>query len=68
MKVKNLLPILFNSEQVRICEADEGVYWSGCAYSIPKKYYNYTINIVCSFPYEYSDSCIDIFIKQKGVK
>lgn len=63
MKVKNLLPILFNSEQVRICKADEGVYWSGYACSIPKKYYNYSINIVCSFPYEYSDSCIDIFIK-----
>ena len=68
MKVKNLLPILFNSEWVRICEADEGVYWSGYVKSIPKKYYNYTINKLSSFPYEYSDSCMDIFIKQKGVK
>lgn len=63
MKVKNLLPILFNSERVRICKPDEGVYWSGCAYSIPNKWYNYTIDKVCSFACDYSDSCIDIFIK-----
>ena len=63
MKVKHLLPTLFNSERVRICKADEGVYWSGYACSVPQKCYNYTINKVCSFPYEHSDSCIDIFIK-----
>lgn len=63
MKVKDLLPTLFTNEWVRICKADEGVYWSGCAYSIPKRYYNYTINKVRSFPHEYSDSCIDIFIR-----
>jgi hypothetical protein len=38
MKVKKL----FNSEWVRICKADEGVYWSGYAYSILKN----VINIV----------------------
>ena len=63
MKVKNLLPILFNSEWVRICEPDKGVYWSGYAYSMPKKCYKYTISKVCSFPHEHSGSCVDIFIK-----
>ena len=63
MKVKNLLPTLFNTEPVRICKADEGVYWSGYACSIPKKCYNYTIDKLCSFTYDYSDACIDIYIK-----
>lgn len=65
MKVKKLLPILFNVEKVRICMPNADVEWSGYAYSIPKKYYNYNIEKVCSFPCEYSNSCTYIFIKQK---
>nr|DAK43157.1 MAG TPA: hypothetical protein [Caudoviricetes sp.] len=63
MKVKNLLPILFNVEKVRIYMADADVDLCGYAYSIPKKYYNYKIDKVCSFSCEYSDSCTYIFIK-----
>lgn len=63
MKVKKLLPILFNVEKVRICMADANVVWSGYAHSIPKKYYNYDIDNVCSLPCEYSNSCTYIFIK-----
>lgn len=63
MKVKKLLSILFNVEKVRICMADANVVWCGYAYLIPKKYYNYNIDKVCSFPCEYSNSCIYIFIK-----
>ena len=63
MKVKQLLPILFNTEEVRICKADERVEWYGYACSIPKKYYNVNIDKVCSFPIEYSNSCTYIFIK-----
>ena len=63
MKVKKLLPILFNVEKVRICMADANVEWSGYAHSIPKKYYNCNIDKVCSFPCEYSNSCTYIFIK-----
>lgn len=36
MKVKKLLPILFNVEKVRICMANADVEWCGYAYSIPK--------------------------------
>lgn len=63
MKVKQLLPILFNIEEVRICEADKTTEWSGQAFSIPKKYYNANIDKICSFPIEYSNSCTYIFIK-----
>lgn len=63
MKVKKLLPILFNVEHVRIYMANGDVEWCGYAYSIPKKYYNYNIDKVCSFPHEYSNSCTCIFIK-----
>lgn len=63
MKVKKLLPILFNVERVRICMADANVVWGGYAYSIPKKYYNYDIDKVCSFPCGDSNSCTYIFIK-----
>lgn len=63
MKVNQILPILFNIEQVRIYKADEDVEWIGCAFSIPEKYYNDTIDKVCSFPTEHSNSCIYIFIK-----
>lgn len=63
MKVKHLIPILFNVEEVRICEADKEVEWSGYAFSIPEKYYNATIDKVCSFPVGQSDSCTYIFIK-----
>lgn len=63
MKVKKLLPILFNVEEVRIFMADAEAVWSGYAYSIPKKYYNYDIHKVCSFPCGYTNSCTYIFIK-----
>lgn len=63
MKVKQLLPILFNIEEVRIYKADDSVDWCGQACSIPKKYYNDNIDKVCSFPIEYSNSCTYIFIK-----
>lgn len=63
MKVKQLLPVLFNIEEVRICKADESVDWSGYAWSIPKKYYNAIIDRVCSFPTDHSDSCTYIIIK-----
>lgn len=63
MKVKQLLPILFNIEHVRIFNADEDDEWCGYAFSIPEKYYNYNIDKVCSFPTDYSGSCTDIFIK-----
>lgn len=36
MKVKQLLPILFNIEEVRICDNDT-LYWSGHAFNIPEK-------------------------------
>lgn len=61
MKDKQLLPILFNIEQVRIYNADEDDAWCGYAFSIHQKYYN--IDKVCSFPCEDSDSCTYIFIK-----
>lgn len=32
MKVKQLLPILFNNEEVRICKDDDSVDWSGHAF------------------------------------
>lgn len=63
MKVKNLLPLLFNVERVRICKADEAVEWCGYACSIPPKYYNDNIDKVCSFPDGSNDSCTYIFIK-----
>lgn len=63
MKVKKLLSILFNVEKVRICMDDANVVWSGYAYSIPKKYYNYHIDKVCSFPCDCLNSCTYIFIK-----
>lgn len=63
MTVKQILPILFNIEQVRIYKADEDVEWCGYAFSIPEKYYNDNIDRVCSFPVDYSDSCTYIFIK-----
>lgn len=64
MKVKKLLPILFNVEEVRICMPVGGdVEWSGYAHAIPKKYYNYDIDKVCSFPCGYSNSCTYIFTK-----
>lgn len=63
MKVKNLLPILFNIEWMRICKADGVVEWCGYAFSIPQKYYNDNIDKVCSFPDEYQESCTYIFIK-----
>lgn len=63
MKVKQLLPILFNIEKVRIYNPDEDDEWSGYTFSIPEKYYNYNIDRVCSFPIDYSDSCTYIFIK-----
>lgn len=63
MKVKQILPILFNIEKVRIYKADEDDEWSGYAFSIPEKYYNDNIDRVCSFPIDYSDSCTYIFIK-----
>lgn len=63
MKVKQLLPILFNIEQVRICKVDKAVEWSGLAFYIPEKYYNYEIDKICSFPFENSDTCTYIFIK-----
>ena len=68
MKVKQLLPILFNIEKVRICNPDEDTEWSGYTFSIPEKYYNYNIDKVCSFPIDYTNSCTYIVIKQKGVK
>ena len=63
MKVKKLLAMLFDVEKVRIYTADADAVWCGYAYSIPKKYYNYDIDKVCSFPCEYSNSCTCIFIK-----
>lgn len=63
MKVKQLLPILFSIEEVRICTAGGGVEWCGYPHSIPKKYYNYNIDKMCSFPCGYSDTCTYIFIK-----
>lgn len=63
MTVKQLLPILFNIEEVIIYDADKDSEWSGYAFSIPQKYYNADIDRVCSFPIEYSNSCIYIFIK-----
>lgn len=63
MKVKQLLPILFNIEEVRICKADEAVEWCGCAYSMPKKYHNANIDKMCSFPIKHPNSCTYIFIK-----
>lgn len=63
MKVKKLLPILFSIEKVKICMGNAVVVWCGYAYSIPKKYYNYHIDKVCSFPCEDSNSCTYIFIK-----
>ena len=63
MKVKQLLPILFNIEEVRICKVEGSVEWSGFACLIPEKYYNVNIDKLCSFPDDYSDSCTYIFIK-----
>lgn len=63
MKVKQLLTILFNIEEVRICKADESVEWCGYACLTPEKYYNANIDKICSFPAEYSNSCTYIFIK-----
>ena len=63
MEVKKLLPILFNVEEVRICMGDGAMKWCGYAHTIPKKYYNYNIDKVCSFPCEHSNSCTYIFIK-----
>lgn len=63
MKVKQLLPILFNTEEVRICKADEAFKWCGYACSMPKKYHNANIDRVCSFPTKHSNSCTYIFIK-----
>ncbi len=37
MKVKQLLPILFNIEEVRIWKDDDSVDWSGYAFNIPEK-------------------------------
>lgn len=65
MKVKQLLPILFNAEEVRICRVDKAVEWCGYAYSIPKKYHKANIDKVCSFPIKDSDSCTYIYIKSK---
>lgn len=59
MKVKQL----FNIEEVRICKDDDSVDWSGYAFNIPEKYYNYNIDKVCSFPHDWSYSCTYIFIK-----
>lgn len=63
MKVKQLLPILFDIEEVRICKADEDVEWCGYAHSVPQKYHNANIDKVCSFSINYSNSCTYIFIK-----
>lgn len=63
MKVKELLPILYDVEQVRINKADEADEWSGYAFSIPQRYYNDKIDRVCSYPDEYFDSFTYIFIK-----
>jgi hypothetical protein len=63
MKVKHLLPILLDIEQVRICNANGHFEWSGYAYSIPQEYYNDNIDTICSFPAEYLNSCTYIFIK-----
>lgn len=63
MKVKDLLAVLFNIEYVKICKDDESAYWGGYAYATPEKFYNYKIDKVCSFTYDYSNSCIYIFIK-----
>lgn len=57
MKVKHLIVVLFNSEFVRICRSDNSI-WCGYAASIPKKYYHYNIDKVCSFPYKDLNSCI----------
>ena len=63
MTVKELLPILFNIEDVKIYKAGEDAIWSGRAYAIPQEYYNGNIDKICSFPVEYFDSCTYIFIK-----
>lgn len=63
MKVKQLLNTLFNIEQVIICKANKDVEWSGLAYYIPEKYYNYEIDKICSFPFRFTDTCIYIIIK-----
>ena len=63
MKVKKLLSILFNSEEVRICKGDGDAGWCGYAFSIPEKYYNCNIDKVCSFSGVHSNNCIYIFIK-----
>lgn len=63
MKVKQLLPIIYNMECVRICKADGAVEWSGYAFFIPKKYYKYEIDKMCSFPLDISETCTYIFIK-----
>ena len=62
MKVKQLLKVLFNIEQVRICQNDD-VIWCGYACSTPQKYYNADIAKVCSFPCGDINSCTYIFIK-----
>ena len=63
MKVKELVPIIFKNEKMRNSVAPANVVWRGDAYLIPKKYYNYDIDKVCSFPCEYTNSCTYIFIK-----
>lgn len=63
MKVKQLLFVLFNIEEVRICKDDDSIDWSGYAFNIPYQYYNYNIDKVCSFPCYDSCSCSYIFIK-----
>lgn len=63
MKVKELLPLLFNIEDVKIYKAGADAIWSGRAYAIPEEYYNENIDKLCSFPVEYLDSYTYIFLK-----
>lgn len=62
MKIRDLLCVLFNLEKVGIFTDTEDV-WSGCAYAIPREYYDSDIDVVFSFRDRDSDSCTCIYIK-----
>lgn len=62
MKIRDLLHVLFNLENVVIFKDAEDV-WSGHAWFIPHEYYDSDIDIMYSIHVKHSDSCTCIYIK-----